>query len=65
MLNIVLVCHCHVVNDREIEAAVLDGACDAAAVAVCTGAGSDCGGCVSRVVELIEGVVASQWAAAS
>lgn len=47
-----IVCHCHVVSDREIRAQVADGALDAVALAERCGAGTRCGGC-APVVEAI------------
>ncbi|WP_106817524.1 (2Fe-2S)-binding protein [Janibacter massiliensis] len=44
-----IVCHCRVVNDQQIRAAVDAGADSLAEVCQRTGAGSECGGCVFAV----------------
>jgi bacterioferritin-associated ferredoxin len=49
----VIVCHCHVVSDRTIRAAVDDGARTLAAVCSTTGAGRDCGTCVFSVRAIV------------
>ena len=49
-----LVCHCNVVNDREIRDTIVAGATDLEAVARSCGAGGDCQGCVPLIEELIE-----------
>ena len=41
-----IVCHCQVVTDRDVTAAVEAGARSVAAVCRSTGAGRDCGSCV-------------------
>ena len=41
-----IVCHCHVVSDRAVAAAVTAGARTLAGVCRSTGAGKDCGACV-------------------
>ncbi len=41
-----IVCHCHVVSDRVVAAAVDAGARTLAGVCRSTGAGKDCGACV-------------------
>lgn len=48
-----LVCHCKVVTDREIRAAVDAGARDEFDVAAACGAGTDCGGCIPTVQQLL------------
>lgn len=48
-----IVCHCKVVNDAAITAAVDDGATTLARVCAATGAGTDCGGCVRVVKALV------------
>lgn len=48
-----LICHCRVVDDRTIRAAVLGGAGCPDEVASRCGAGSRCGGCRPAVLELI------------
>lgn len=47
------VCHCGVVTDREIRAAIDGGARDVCAVAERCGAAVRCGGCVPAVCELL------------
>jgi bacterioferritin-associated ferredoxin len=49
----VLLCHCQVVSDREVRAAIADGARDEFDVADACGAGSLCGGCVPAVTALL------------
>jgi bacterioferritin-associated ferredoxin len=49
----VLVCHCHAVTDGHIRDLVADGAVDAFDIAAACGAGSECGGCVPRLTELL------------
>jgi len=48
-----LVCHCKVVTDRQIRAAIDAGARDEFDVAAACGAGSDCGGCIPTVQQLL------------
>ena len=48
-----IVCHCHVVNDAAITAAVDAGARTLGQVCRSTGAGSDCGSCVFSVRRLV------------
>ena len=48
-----IVCHCHVVNDAAIAAAVDAGARTLGQVCRSTGAGSDCGSCVFSVRRLV------------
>lgn len=47
-----VVCHCNVVSDHEIRAAVAAGALDADGLAMHCNAGTRCGGCLP-VVEAI------------
>ena len=47
------VCHCNVVSDRTIRAAITDGAHDVAAVSARCGAGTVCGGCVPAIEDLL------------
>ena len=54
-----IVCHCHVVNDAAIAAAVDDGARTLGEVCRSTGAGRDCGACVFSVRRLVCEHVAS------
>jgi bacterioferritin-associated ferredoxin len=49
----VIVCHCEVVSDRDVTAAVDEGARTLADVCRATGAGTDCGSCVFSVKRLI------------
>lgn len=60
LLNIVIVivCHCHGVSDRRIQAEAGLGANDVDDVARRCGAGSDCGGCVALIEDLLD----SSWA---
>lgn len=44
-----ILCHCHVVTDHAITAAVEDGARTLSGVCRATRAGSDCGSCVFSV----------------
>jgi len=41
-----IICHCEVVSDRTVVAAIGDGARTLAQVCRATGAGRNCGGCV-------------------
>jgi bacterioferritin-associated ferredoxin len=50
----VLVCHCRVVSDRQIDAAVAAGASDARSVVRATHAGTGCGGCLQSLRARIE-----------
>lgn len=52
-----LVCHCRVVSDRAVLAAVSAGATDVAEVASVCGAGGECGGCVPKIEELLADAV--------
>jgi bacterioferritin-associated ferredoxin len=54
MLDIVIVCTCHGVNDRAVRATLLAGASCPEDVAAMCGAGTDCGSCVRTVEDLIE-----------
>jgi len=49
----VIVCHCSVVTDRDVSAAVDAGARSVAAVCRSTGAGRDCGSCVFSLKRLV------------
>ena len=53
------VCLCMGVSDKDIKKVVREGACSAAEVMRCTGAGTRCGSCVSEVVSLVEGAGSS------
>lgn len=48
-----IVCHCKVVNHRDIEAAVDDGARSVPEVTDICGVGADCGGCLPVVAETV------------
>ncbi len=48
-----IVCHCRVVTDREVAAAVDRGVRSLAALCRSTGAGQDCGGCVFSLKRLV------------
>lgn len=48
-----IVCHCRVVNDAAITAAVDDGATSLGEVCRATGAGTDCGTCVFTVKAIV------------
>jgi len=49
----VIVCHCRVVSDRDVDAAIADGARTTAAACRATGAGQDCGSCIFTVKALV------------
>jgi NAD(P)H-nitrite reductase large subunit len=49
-----IVCHCEVVNDATVRAAVLAGAEDVAAVGERCRAGTNCGGCRPTLERLVE-----------
>lgn len=49
-----LLCHCQVVNDRDVRAAIAAGARDEFDVAAMCGAGAACGGCVPAVTALLD-----------
>jgi bacterioferritin-associated ferredoxin len=49
----VIVCHCQAVSDRVVRATIREGAIDLTDVAERCGAGSDCGGCQSRIERLL------------
>lgn len=49
-----LVCHCNVVTDREIRAAIDAGARDEFDVAEACGAATECGGCLPTVRALLD-----------
>ncbi len=53
-----LVCHCRVVSDRQVDAALAAGASDVRAVVRATRAGTGCGGCVSSLRARIEEALA-------
>jgi len=49
----VIVCHCRVVTDRQVAAAVRAGAASLGSVCRSTGAGQDCGSCVFSLKRLV------------
>ena len=49
-----IVCHCNAISDREVRAAVLDGACDVDDVTRACGAGGDCGSCHVSIESLLD-----------
>lgn len=49
-----IVCHCRGVSDREIVAAVAEGATSLDEVGMACGAGAHCGGCRGHVQELLQ-----------
>ena len=51
-----ILCVCHSVTDREIDAAIRDGARSLADVSRVSGAGSDCGCCRSVIEQRIDRV---------
>jgi bacterioferritin-associated ferredoxin len=48
-----IVCHCGVVSDRDVTAAVQDGARNLTEVCRATGAGQNCGGCIFSVKRIL------------
>lgn len=48
-----IVCHCLVVTDRDVDAAVAGGARTVSAVCRATGAAKDCGSCIFSVKNLV------------
>jgi bacterioferritin-associated ferredoxin len=54
MLDIVIVCSCHGVNDQTIRTTLLSGASCPEQVGQLCGAGTDCGSCVRMVEDLID-----------
>jgi bacterioferritin-associated ferredoxin len=50
---LVIVCQCKVVNDRQIDKAIAEGARSASAVCRATGAASDCGSCIFTVKAMV------------
>jgi bacterioferritin-associated ferredoxin len=48
-----IVCHCLVVTDRDVDAALADGARTVSAVCCATGAAQDCGSCIFSVKALV------------
>ena len=50
----VIVCHCRVVNHRQIEAAALCGASSVRDIVTACGAGGACGGCRPAIAEILD-----------
>ena len=48
-----IVCQCRVVTDRDVDAALADGARSVGAVCRSTGAAQDCGSCIFTVKALV------------
>lgn len=55
-----VVCHCRAVRERTIREAVRNGAVSSADVAACSGAGTDCGGCLPVIEEIVRESVSAQ-----
>ncbi len=55
-----VVCLCHDVGERQIEAAVRGGACTVAEVGLCSRAGTNCGSCRPLIAKLIEQTLAME-----
>jgi bacterioferritin-associated ferredoxin len=51
----VIVCLCQVVTDKQVKAAIADGAASVDAVAAATGAGTGCGACREEVHSFLDG----------
>ena len=49
-----IVCHCKVVTDRDVDAAVSSGARSVGSVCRSTGAAQDCGACIFSVKKIVE-----------
>jgi bacterioferritin-associated ferredoxin len=49
----VIICHCRVVSDRAVRAAISAGAASVEEVGALSGAGTGCGGCVPSVEALL------------
>jgi bacterioferritin-associated ferredoxin len=49
----VIVCHCNVVTDRDVHAALADGARSVGTVCRIAGAAQDCGSCIFTVRALV------------
>ena len=58
----VLICHCNVVSDRAVRAAISAGATQVEQITALCGAGGECGGCVPSIEALLEdaGIAVSQ-----
>lgn len=55
-----IVCHCRVVSDRQVKAAIDHGAEHVDDITHACGAGSDCGGCHQRLANLLRQARAEQ-----
>jgi bacterioferritin-associated ferredoxin len=55
----VILCHCNVVTDRAVRAAIAAGVDDLAAVTARCGAAADCQGCVPAIEELLADAAAA------
>lgn len=60
-----LVCHCRVVSDRQVDAVLAAGASHVREVVRATRAGSDCGGCLPSLRARIEQALAPTRAPAA
>jgi len=49
-----IVCHCRVVSDRQVRAAIEHGAEHIEQITAACGAGSDCGGCHQRLEKMLD-----------
>lgn len=49
-----IVCHCNVVSDRDIRAAIDAGANEPCALASICGAASECGGCLPAIRRMLD-----------
>lgn len=48
-----IVCHCRVVSDKTVDAAIAEGNRTVSSVCRSTGAGQDCGGCVFTLKAMV------------
>lgn len=53
-LEAVIVCLCHAVRDRELDAAIAEGAETVEQVGEACGAGTGCGACIEEIEERLE-----------
>jgi bacterioferritin-associated ferredoxin len=49
-----IICICHGISDKEINQVVRKGICSVEEISRCTGAGTDCGSCYSKMQEIVE-----------
>jgi len=49
-----IVCHCHAVSDRDVAAAIDDGACDLGGIGRSCRAGTDCGACHPSILDVLD-----------